>query len=77
MRALVGMALAAFVFASGAATAANQPCSGKKGGISHCVGALFICVDGSPSQSKRNCSAEGYGGAAAADAKSGRRTRRK
>jgi hypothetical protein len=40
------------------AQAANKPCSGKKGGISHCQGALFICNDGSASQSKQTCSAE-------------------
>lgn len=33
----------------------NRPCSGKKGGISHCQGTLFVCNDGSHSQSKRSC----------------------
>lgn len=41
-----------------AAHAANYPCSGKKGGISHCEGATFICNDGSASNSKSDCSAE-------------------
>ena len=41
------------------ADAGNTPCSGKKGGISHCSGAIFMCNDGSASQSKRNCAAEG------------------
>ena len=38
----------------------NTPCSGKKGGISHCTtGGKFVCNDGSVSKSKRTCS--GYG----------------
>lgn len=38
----------------------RQPCSGSKGGISHCTTeGGFICNDGSLSQSKRFCS--GYG----------------
>lgn len=40
------------------AQAANYPCSGKKGGVSHCEGATFVCNDGTASRSKRNCSAE-------------------
>ena len=40
------------------AQAANTPCSGKKGGISHCLGQYFICNDGSTSQSKKTCSDE-------------------
>lgn len=47
-----------------AAHAANQPCSGKKGGVERCDGELFVCNDGSISASKRNCAAER--GAAAA-----------
>lgn len=43
----------AFIVAS--ASAANTPCSGKKGGISHCQGRTFVCNDGSVSGSKRNC----------------------
>ncbi len=42
--------------------AANQPCSGSKGGIARCDGELFLCTDGSISGSKRNCSAERNGG---------------
>jgi len=34
----------------------NKPCSGKKGGVSHCSGAKFVCKDGSISASKRTCS---------------------
>jgi hypothetical protein len=40
------------------AVAANYPCSGKKGGVARCDGALFVCNDGSISASKRNCAAE-------------------
>lgn len=36
--------------------ARNQPCSGKKGGVSHCSGGKFVCKDGSVSASKRTCS---------------------
>jgi endonuclease G len=38
--------------------AQNAPCSGKKGGISHCDRARFVCNDGSTSRSKKNCSIE-------------------
>lgn len=48
--------LLAIVF--GTAHAANYPCSGKKGGVSHCAGERFVCNDGSISGSKRSCSAE-------------------
>jgi len=37
--------------------AGNYPCSGRKGGISHCVGSTFVCNDGSVSASTKNCSA--------------------
>lgn len=33
----------------------RQPCSGKKGGVSHCAGDKFVCQDGSISKSKRIC----------------------
>ena len=36
----------------------NYPCSGGKGGVSHCQGQTFVCNDGSVSRSKRNCSAD-------------------
>jgi endonuclease G len=36
----------------------NTPCSGKKGGISHCEGPKFVCNDGSTSRSKKSCSGE-------------------
>ena len=41
-----------------ASNAANQPCSGKKGGIASCNGAQFVCNDGTISKSQRNCAAE-------------------
>lgn len=34
----------------------REPCSGKKGGVSHCLGKYFVCNDGTTSQSKRVCS---------------------
>lgn len=34
----------------------RQPCSGKKGGVSHCNGSKFVCNDGSISASKKICS---------------------
>lgn len=34
----------------------RQPCSGKKGGISHCTkDGKFVCRDGSISKSKKKC----------------------
>ncbi|THK36774.1 hypothetical protein EHS39_17705 [Ensifer sp. MPMI2T] len=39
----------------GSVAAANEPCSGKKGGINHCQGSTFICNDGSVSGSKKDC----------------------
>jgi len=45
-----------FVAVHQSAVAANTPCSGKKGGVSHCAGADFICNDGSVSASKKVCS---------------------
>ncbi len=32
----------------------RQPCSGKKGGASHCDGSKFVCNDGSISASKKD-----------------------
>lgn len=39
-----------------AAARGREPCSGSKGGISHCDGEQFVCKDGSYSQSKKICS---------------------
>lgn len=44
-----------FSMAATASYSANKPCSGKKGGISHCMGQFFICRDGTTSQSKKDC----------------------
>lgn len=41
----------------------NYPCSGGKGGESHCAGALFVCNDGSISGSKKVCTGPQDGGA--------------
>lgn len=40
------------------ALALNTPCSGRKGGVARCQGKLFVCKDGSISQSKLSCSAD-------------------
>ncbi|WBX91122.1 hypothetical protein [Achromobacter mucicolens] len=53
MRVVLWVALLLF---SAAASAANYPCSGKKGGVERCVGEQFLCRDGSISASKRVCS---------------------
>ncbi|MDP2202295.1 MAG: hypothetical protein Q8K07_09775 [Methylicorpusculum sp.] len=42
--------------ASTAEAKGREPCSGKKGGISHCSGAKFVCKDGTISKSKKTCS---------------------
>lgn len=52
----VSLLIALGVFAPDA-NAANTPCSGSKGGISHCQGETFICNDGSVSASKKSCQA--------------------
>lgn len=48
------------LFALGLSTIAEagrgkQPCSGSKGGISHCQGDKFVCKDKSISASKKTC----------------------
>ena len=42
--------------------AGGTPCSGKKGGISHCEGSQFICNDGSASKSSKDCASYINGG---------------
>ncbi|MEG0759409.1 MAG: hypothetical protein RR505_13450 [Raoultibacter sp.] len=37
------------------AHARNYPCSGKKGGVSHCQNGKFVCKDGFVSGSKQVC----------------------
>lgn len=59
----IGMAVAWTMPLALPASAQNQPCSGRKGGISHCQGRTFVCNDGSVSGSKRHCSAERGGDA--------------
>jgi hypothetical protein len=34
---------------------ARGPCSGKKGGVSHCEGGKFVCKDGTTSRTKKIC----------------------
>lgn len=60
MRASLIAALFVISLASGNTHAQNYPCSGSKGGVSHCEGATWVCKDGTASGSKRNCSAQ-YG----------------
>lgn len=45
------------VLTASIAEARNTPCSGSKGGISHCRGSTFVCNNGTTSQSKQACSA--------------------
>lgn len=54
-RTLIAVLLLAVTTTSADASRGRQPCSGKKGGISHCENGRFICNDGSVSQSKRIC----------------------
>lgn len=49
------VALVIFLLALLPAHAANTPCSGKKGGVSHCASGKFVCNDGSISASKKVC----------------------
>ena len=50
--ALIGIVMAVV---STQSFATNYPCSGKKGGVSHCENGKFICKDGSVSKSKKSC----------------------
>jgi hypothetical protein len=52
------LAVAVLVGLGQSAYTANTPCSGKKGGVSHCQGRTFVCNDGSVSGSKKDCAAE-------------------
>lgn len=54
--AFVALAMALAMVYAQHAVAANTPCSGKKGGVSHCSGSKFVCKDGSVSASKKTCS---------------------
>lgn len=55
LRALPLLAALAFALAPAAALAKNTPCSGKKGGVSHCSSGKFVCNDGTISGSKKVC----------------------
>lgn len=71
MRGLRWLLLLAGLLA-GTAQAGNTPCSGRKGGVSHCAGGSFVCNDGSISASRRICGAETPGrGAGLAPAPAG------
>jgi hypothetical protein len=50
------LAIGLLVVSQAASARGREPCSGKKGGVSHCSGAKFVCKDGSLSKSKRSCS---------------------
>jgi hypothetical protein len=56
---LCGVVASVFIVLMLPAQAANTPCSGKKGGVSHCENGRFICNDGSVSQSKKTCGGGG------------------
>lgn len=50
------MLVSSAVLVANYAEAARKPCSGKKGGVSHCTkDGKFVCNDGSISKSKRKC----------------------
>lgn len=55
LRALAWQALMAGLITVNMAHARNTPCSGKKGGVSHCQGEKFVCKDGTISASKKIC----------------------
>lgn len=55
LAAMLAIALALAI--PGQADARNTPCSGSKGGVSHCEGDTFVCNDGSISASKKSCQA--------------------
>ena len=51
----VAVLIATLSVYSSSAMARNKPCSGKKGGVSHCSNGKFVCNNGTISQSKRKC----------------------
>lgn len=55
LRTLALLAFMAGLIGMNTAHARNYPCSGKKGGVSHCQGDKFVCKDGSISGSKKVC----------------------
>jgi hypothetical protein len=50
------LAIFAILLSASPSLATNAPCSGSKGGVSHCDGRRFVCKDGSISRSRRDCS---------------------
>lgn len=54
MKALL-MAVLSLTLLAPLAEARNTPCSGKKGGVSHCSGGKFVCKDGTISKSRQVC----------------------
>lgn len=55
MKKSLAIFVAIMLASSPAMAKGKQPCSGKKGGISHCSGGKFICKDGTVSASKKVC----------------------
>ncbi|MCV7757020.1 hypothetical protein OCJ35_02570 [Pluralibacter gergoviae] len=48
--------LVVFLSTTSLSYARNYPCSGKKGGVSHCSpDGKFVCNDGTESKSKKIC----------------------
>lgn len=61
-RLLLVVALSFLTVAHAEAGRGRQPCSGSKGGISHCTSAgEFVCNNGTLSRSKKICSGYGSG----------------
>ena len=54
-QALIVLVVSLLLSAPALTLAYNTPCSGKKGGVSHCENGRFICHDGTVSQSKKVC----------------------
>ncbi len=59
---VVAAGMSLVTFSGGGTEAANEPCSGRKGGIAGCRGETFLCNDGSVSASKKSCAAYAGGG---------------
>ena len=55
-RFFMAVLIAVFGLSSMSSYARNTPCSGKKGGVSHCTaGGKFMCKNGTVSKSKKVC----------------------
>jgi hypothetical protein len=55
MKTIIAFLLLSFALPIQAKWQGREPCSGKKGGISHCQDGKFVCNDGSLSRSKKTC----------------------